>query len=92
MKCYLENLGALSSDNVIAMKQAVLHFSTNEDLINSCLTEQSDIGMMLLVYNRITGNINKKLIADSLDACEYAYFLARCIMMATLVDNRKSDT
>ncbi|KAJ6636111.1 General odorant-binding protein 84a [Pseudolycoriella hygida] len=72
MKCYLEKVGVMSSENVIDMKAATQHFSTNEDLINSCLMEQSEI--------------------DSLDPCEYAYFLARCITMATLVDNRKEHT
>lgn len=51
MKCYLENVGALSSDNLIVMNQAVSHFATNEDIINNCLKEQNDIGNSFLKYN-----------------------------------------
>lgn len=47
MKCYLENVGALSAENTIAMNQAVSHFSTNDDVINSCMLEINDIGMMI---------------------------------------------
>lgn len=53
MKCYLENMGAISSENIIAMKQAVVHFSTNEDIINSCVKEQSDIGMIMMMKQAI---------------------------------------
>lgn len=45
MKCYLETVGVLSSDNEITMKQATSHFSTSEDIISNCVKEQSDIGM-----------------------------------------------
>ncbi|XP_037032598.1 uncharacterized protein LOC119071706 [Bradysia coprophila] len=71
MKCYMENVGAITADNTIKMEQAKVHFGTNDDVITSCFKELSEI--------------------DNLDQCEYAYFLARCIMMVTLVDNRKSE-
>ncbi len=53
MKCYLENAGALSSDNKIAMEQAMVHFSASEDIIKSCLEEQSEIGMSINLHQKI---------------------------------------
>lgn len=49
MKCYLENVGAITADNTIEMKQATVHFATNEDLITGCRKELSEIGIMKII-------------------------------------------
>lgn len=45
MKCYLEMVGVVSTENDVAIKQAMSHFSTSDDIINNCLKEQSEIGI-----------------------------------------------
>lgn len=66
MKCYLENVGVLSSDNIINVQQAVLHFTTNEDLINSCVVEQSEIGIDDFLQQILpTENLNRKIFLQT---------------------------
>lgn len=48
MKCYLENVGVISTDNAIVIKQATVHFATNEDVVASCMKELSEIGMEMI--------------------------------------------